>query len=177
MSKISRLSALASLLAIGLLVACSPHYNWRDYRGVDAPYTVLFPGKPESFTRAIDLDGVKVDMTMTATEIDSNTFAVGSANMADAGKAQAALVAMKTALIKNIAGKIDSEKAMSASGGGDATSSLDIRARGTRGGVPIVLVAHFAAQGQRIYQVIVVGNEKTTIGDNIDMFINSFKLN
>jgi hypothetical protein len=177
MPKPSRTPALLALLSAGVLAACSPQYNWRDYRGVDAPYTVLFPGKPESFTRAIDLHGVKVDMTMTATEIDGNTFAVGSATMADADKAQAALAMMKMALVNNIAGKIDSERAQAKAGASGASTSLDIRAHGVRGGAPILLAAHFAAQGQRIYQVVVVGNEKAVAGENVDMFLNSFKLN
>jgi hypothetical protein len=177
MLKKSHILAPVALLALGLLAACSPQYNWRDYRSVDAPYTVLFPSKPESYTRTIDLDGVKVDMTMTATEIDGNTFAVGSATMADTGKTRAALAAMKTALVNNIAGKIDSEKAVATAGASGMAASLDIRAHGMRSGAPILLAAHFAARGQRIYQVIVVGNEKTVAGENIDTFFNSFKLN
>lgn len=177
MMKTPSLTKFVAILAIGVSVGCSPQYNWRDYRGVDAPYTVLFPGKPDSFTRTIDLDGVKIDMTMTATEIESNTFAVGSATVTDAAKAQAALAAMKTALVKNIAGTIDSEKAVATANRSGMASSLDIRARGMRNGIPVLLVAHFAARGQRIYQVIVVGNEKTAVGENIDMFLNSFKLN
>jgi hypothetical protein len=168
---------LATVFATSLLSGCSPQYNWRDYRSLDAPYTVLFPGKPESYTRAINLEGGDVNMTMTATEVDHNTFAVGSATMADAGKAQAALTAMKTALVRNIGGKIDSEKAVATAGLSGQASSIDLRAHGARNGAPIVLAAHFAAQGQRIYQVIVVGDEKTAKGENIDMFLNSFKLN
>jgi hypothetical protein len=177
MPKKYRSSTLIAILCACLLSGCSPQYNWRDYRSLDAPYTVLFPGKPESFTRTINLDGVEVAMTMTATEVDHNTFAVGSATMADAAKAQAALMAMKTALVRNIGGKIDSEKVAATAGSSGPATGIDVRAHGARNGAAIVLVAHFAARGQRIYQVIVVGDEKTTTGDNIDMFLNSFKLN
>ena len=45
-----------ALLMAAALSACSPQYDWRDYRSNDAPYAVLFPGKPASQTRAIKLD-------------------------------------------------------------------------------------------------------------------------
>jgi hypothetical protein len=174
-------SGAVAIAAACLFSACSPQYNWRDYRGTDAPYTVQFPGKPESLSRMIDLDGIQVNMTMTAAEIDGVTFAVASAEMPDAARAQAALTAMKTALVKNIGGKISSEKAASSasatSNSASQVSSIDLEAHGGQNGAPTLLVGHFAAQGRRIYQVIVLGNEKHITRDNVDMFINSFKLN
>ena len=54
-----------ALLMAAALSACSPQYDWRDYRSNDAPYAVMFPGKPASQTRAIKLDDLDVNMTMT----------------------------------------------------------------------------------------------------------------
>ena len=91
------------------LSACSPKYDWRDYRSNDAPYAVLFPGKPATHTRSIRLDqpgrpdpALAIDMTMTAAEVDGVVFAVGSARLADPTQAPAALAAMRTALMRNI---------------------------------------------------------------------------
>jgi hypothetical protein len=39
------------------------------------PGKVMFPAKPASFTRTIDLDGAQVSMTMTAADVDGATFA------------------------------------------------------------------------------------------------------
>ncbi|AMO98462.1 putative transmembrane protein [Collimonas arenae] len=88
------------LCAVLLLGACSPKFNWREVRGKDASYSVLLPAKPATFARQIDLDGTQVTMTMTAAKVDDMVFAVGSATLPDAAKAQAALGAMKTALVK-----------------------------------------------------------------------------
>ena len=63
-----RFAALVAALGL-LLAACSPKYNWRDYASPDAPYRVMFPAKPATFTRTIDLDGMQVAMTMTAAAI------------------------------------------------------------------------------------------------------------
>ena len=172
---------LGTLAAACVFSACSPKFDWRDYRSPDAPYTALFPGKPASFTRAVDLDGVKVDMTMTAAEIDGTMFAVGSAEMADAAKAQAALRAMKTALVKNISGTVKNEKDASTATSNGSTSSqkasIEIEANGMQNGTPMLLVGRFVAQDKRIYQIIVLGKEKHVNRDSIDMFMSSVKLN
>ena len=67
--------ALASSL---LLAACNPTYNWRDYSSPDAPWRIMFPAKPATHTRSVDLNGMRVDMTMTAAEVEGVTFAVGT---------------------------------------------------------------------------------------------------
>lgn len=172
---------LATLLAAGVFSACSPKFDWRDYRSADAPYTALFPGKPASFTREVDLDGVKANMTMTAAEIDGTTFAIGSAEMADAAKAQAAVIAMKTAMVKNIGGTVTSEKAASVASSGAAASnrqsSIEVEATGMQNGTPMLLVGRFVAVDKRVYQVIVLGKEKHVERDSVDTFMSSAKLN
>ena len=110
MKKPSLALFLATLAAASVLSACSPKFDWRDYRSPDAQFTALFPGKPAVLTREIDLDGKKVSLTMTASEVDGNTFAIGSAVLDSAEQAQAALPAMQTALLKNINGTVRSEK-------------------------------------------------------------------
>ena len=51
-------------------------------------------------------------MTMTAVDVEGAMFAVGSAQAPDAAKAQAALAAMKTALVNNIGATVTQEKAL-----------------------------------------------------------------
>lgn len=171
----------AGALAIAMLAACSPRYNWRDYQSAEAHYSVLFPAKPDSFTRKIDLGGKPVSMTMTAAEVDGITFAVGSAEMADAAQAQEALDAMKTALLRNIDGTTKTgQTASSTSVSGRSSSteaSIRIEASGKQNGNPVLLSGRFVAREKRIYQVIVLGEEKRLVRDNTETFIDSFKLN
>ncbi|MES2318727.1 MAG: hypothetical protein V4631_14705 [Pseudomonadota bacterium] len=171
---------MTSALACVALAACSPTYNWRDYSSELAPFRVMFPDKPSTHTRSIDLNGMKVDMTMTAAQVDGTTFAVGTAEAPDAEKAEAALVAMKIALIKNIGATIKSEKNSKASAVAGAASArsaaLDVEASGTQNGVPMRLVGHFESRNKRFYQVIVMGKEKELTKENIEMFMSSFKL-
>ncbi len=180
MKKTSLALFLATLAAASVLSACSPKFDWRDYRSPDAQFTALFPGKPAVLTREIDLDGKKVSLTMTASEVDGNTFAIGSAVLDSAEQAQAALPAMQTALLKNINGTVRSEKsastASSTAAGSRQRSSLSVEATGMQQGKPVLLVGRFVAQDKRIFQIIILGEESKLSRDTIDTFMDSVKL-
>jgi hypothetical protein len=162
-----------ALVMAAALSACSPKYDWRDYRSNDAPYAVLFPGKPASQTRSIKLDQLDVSMTMTAAEIDGVIFAVGSAQLPDAAQAPAAVEAMKTALVKNIGATITSSKAASAG----PQTMLDVEASGSQNGEAMRLIGRFIAKDKRIYQVIVMGRSKNIEQETVETYLSSFKLN
>jgi hypothetical protein len=178
MLKLSLSPLLAAMCTAAALTlsACNPIYNWREVRGTDAPYSVTLPGKPASISRPINLDGSQVTMTMTAVDVNDVTFAVGSIELPDAAKAQAALIAMKNALVKNIGGTIKQEKV---SGPADALTEISIEAVGSpgtnTGGQPRLLFARFIAKDKRAYQVLVVGKEKAVSREAVDTFLTSFK--
>lgn len=158
-----------ALAAVAAVSACSPKFDWRDYRSAEAPYSVLFPGKPASHTRTVDLDGRATAMTMTAAEIDGTIFAVGSAALSDEAQARHAVVSMRTAMVRNIGGNVSKEA--------ERDGAVEIEAHGTNGAHPTQLHGRFVARGNRVYQVIVMGPEKAIDAENIDTFIRSFKLN
>lgn len=165
---------LLLLTALSILAGCSPSLNWRQVQGVDAPFVVLLPAKPATLSRPIDLDGIAVTMSMTAAEVDGVTFAVGSIVLPDAALAPKALQAMKIALVRNINGSIQSERAGTA-------GSVDIAATGTlgRSNQQARLLARFAARERRVYQAVVVGPASAVdaLGvDAADTFFTSLKL-
>ncbi|MEM8518106.1 hypothetical protein RCH05_002660 [Janthinobacterium sp. CAN_S7] len=180
MKKTSLAILLAALATACTLCACSPKFDWRDYRSPDAQFTALFPGKPAVLTRTVDLDGKKISLTMTASEVDGSTFAIGSAVLDSAEQAQAALPAMQTALLKNINGTVRSEKSVSAASSNAAVthqrSSLSIEANGTQQGKPVLLVGRFVAQDKHLFQIIILGEERKLSRDTIDTFMDSVKL-
>jgi len=167
-----RLFCAASLAAALLLSGCNPTYNWRDYSSADAPYRIMFPAKPASHTRAIDLNGMQVEMTMTAAEVEGAMFAVGTGVAPDAAQAQAAVAAMKTALVRNIGAKVEREST-AATG---AHTAVDIDATGSANGQPVKLRGHFEARGKRFYQVIVMGKASAMSAEHTDQFMSSFTL-
>lgn len=174
------LRLLGAFAAAAALSACNPTFNWREYHDADAGYRVLFPQKPSRMSRAIELDGTKLNMTMTAADVDGVSFAVGNAEVADAAKAEAALSAMKTALLGNIGATVKRESAASsasaAGGASRRSSAIDIEALGSRQGVPVLLAGRFIARDKRIYQVVVMGKEQQMARENSEMFLSSFKL-
>jgi hypothetical protein len=165
---------VAGLLGAAALTACNPTYNWRDYASPDAPFRVMFPAKPATFTKEIDLDGLKVAMTMTAAEIDGATFAVGTAQAPDAARAQAAVEAMRVALVRNIDGHVTHEKNTAVAGTLTQVAN-DVEADGVVRGVPMHLAGHFEARGTRFYQVIVIGRTKDMPAEQVEQFLESFK--
>lgn len=165
-----------ALLAALLLAACSPRYNWREASDNGAHFVVLLPAKPANVTRSVDLDGPRVDMSMTAAEVDGTTFAVATAELPDAAAAAAAaaLTAMRTALINNIGGQAQGAPVWP---GKTAvfSRSQDLDARGQARGRPLRLVARLAARERRVYQILIVGDEKNITDENIETFFSSFK--
>ena len=162
-----RLYCAASLAAALLLSGCNPTYNWRDYSSADAPYRIMFPAKPVTHTRAIDLNGMQVEMTMTAAEVEGTMFAVGTGVAPDAAQAQAAVAAMRTALVRNIGARVERES---------TAAAVDIDAIGSANGQPMKLRGHFEARGKRFYQVIVMGKASAMSAERTDQFMSSFTL-
>ena len=189
--------ALAIVLASALTLAagCSPKYDWRNVQGVGAPYSVLLPAKPSSLTRTVNLGGIQASMTMTAAEIDDVTFAVGTAELADAAQAIAALTVMKDTMVRNVGGAVVMEKqvpdpaglridldtgppapgAAGAPGAGGAPGGASSAAAPKANGRASVLHARFLARQKRVYQVVVVGPAQSMKADAIDTFLTSFK--
>lgn len=158
----------ALLLLCGALSGCNPTYNWRDYASPDAPYRVMFPDKPAKHTRTVDLDGTPVRMTMTAAEVEGTMFAVGSAEMADAARAGAAVAAMRTAMVRNIDAQVTHEQQLPG-------PRLDVVADGA-GARPLHMVARFEAHGKRVYQVVAIGPAGHMAPEQVDQFMSSFAL-
>lgn len=162
------LPASLFLVLAALLAACNPTYNWRDHTSGDGSYRVQFPSKPSTHTRSVDLGGLRVDMTMTAAEVEGTTFAVGTAVTTDAARALVILPAMRHALLRNIRAP-----------GTDAdlepgSPALDIDATGSGPGGPVRIVGRFVAKGARVYQVIVVGKPGAVPPEHTEQFLSSF---
>jgi hypothetical protein len=168
---------IAFVLAVPLLLtACNPTYNWRDYSSPDAAYRIMFPAKPATHTRSVDLNGMQVDMTMTAAEVEGVMFAVGTGVAPDPAQARAAVSAMKTALVRNIGARVERESSAVATTAAGQDAAVDIDALGSANGQPMKLRGHFAAHGKRFYQVIVMGRANAVVPEHSDQFISSFKL-
>lgn len=171
----------AVIVGLLFLSACSPKYDWREVHSDAAPYVIALPAKPTTYTRKIDLKGIQVSMTMVASEVDGVTFAVGSAELPDATQAQVSLAAMKAAMINNIGGTVKQEKVLTMPQSMNAPGTValtEIEASGpSANGQNRVLFARFLAKEKRVYQLVVIGPEKSVNRDVVTTFFSSFKLN
>lgn len=177
LSHYSRLFALSALCVLMLFLnGCDPTLNWREVRSDDAGYTALFPAKPTSFERAVSLDGLQVMMNMTAAEADGVSFAVATAIIEDEGQRAKALIAMQTAMLRNIRGEITEKKTVNVKGGATA---IQIHATGQAGqaGTPLVLFARFVMHESRVFQVIALGPKEKLSAEAADTFLSSFAFN
>ncbi len=170
----SRQVAAAATLVLAL-AACSPSLNWREVRGADAPYSVLLPAKPASHSRTVALGDLKVEMSMTAAEVDDMNFAVASARIDDASKRETALATMQRAMLRNIGAEQHSEKKVVLDGGVPATE-IEASGRAARNGRTLLLRARFAIHGERVYQAVAIGPKDQLTPEASDTFLSSFKL-
>lgn len=171
-----RLAFFALCVLTSLLAGCDPALNWREVRSNDAGYTVLFPAKPSSFDRTVNLDGLQVMMTMTAAEADGVNFAVATAVIEDETQRAKALIAMQTAMIRNIEGEIVEQKTVAVKGGATA---IELHATGKAGQarVPLALFARFVTHETRVFQVIALGPKEKLGAEIADIFLSSFAFN
>lgn len=166
---------VAAVFSTLLLSACSPKYDWREVHDANASFTVLLPAKPSTFSRPVNLNGLQVNMTMTAAEAGDVMFAVGTAELPDQSQVPQALAAMKAAMLKNISGTVKSEKL---SGPADAPTAIDIEASNATNntsGQARVLFARFTAEDRRIYQAVIIGKDKKVTDEITETFFTSFK--
>lgn len=161
---IRKLPPVLLLLLAVTLSACSPKYDWRDYRSQDAPYSVLFPGKPAKQTRTVKLGQLDVSMSMAAADIDGVIFAIGSATLADAAQAPAAVAAMRTAMVNNIGGTVASDTLLD-----NGAQQVDASGKGMR------LMGRFMSKDRRVYQVVVIGAPQKIDAETVETFFSSFK--
>lgn len=168
------ISLLLAAVASVALLACSPTYNWREVRGEGAAYLVMLPAKPAFHTRAVNLDGTQVQMTMTGAETDGVSFTVATAQLADPAQAQKALQAMKNGMLRNVGATAKQDKPVQVNG---ATGASELTAVGSpdASGRPRLMVARFFVRDNRVFQMVVIGRENGVPRDAIDTFLTSFK--
>ena len=180
-ARAARLTAVMVCLA-AFVAGCSPEYDWREIRPAEGGFAVLLPGKPASMSRPIDLDGMKVTMTMHGAKVGSTTFTVGWADLPDAADAtrERAVAAMRTAMVRNLAGSETSSAPVAlpvtdAAGARRGTHPAQrVDASGSVSGQPMAMLAGFTARGGRAWQYVVMGPMPDAA--QAATFLDSFRL-
>ncbi len=179
---------LALSLLAGTLVACSPKFDWRTIQSTDNGYAALYPGKPSSASRPVDIGGKRMPMTMDAARVDDTLFAVGMVELGvdDPAVRRAALESMQAGLFANLssqgaaAPQVRELTVQSAATPPVTLPAVEIRISGVsaQDGTPRRLTARLMAHGARAYQVVVLEAGKTqqdpAFQEQIDQFLDGF---
>lgn len=150
--------AVALVVAIAGLAACSPALDWRQLRPDGWGLAVSLPCRPADVVRQVPLAGAPVELRLLACSADGHTFAMASADMADPARVDPALQALGAAALANVQGRVDAEQAAAVPG---MTPYPGARRWQVIGRLPdgaavqeqVLVFAH----GLRVFQATVVG--------------------
>jgi hypothetical protein len=142
----------------------------------------MMPGKPARMSRSIDLDGMKVSMTMQGARVGELAFTVATSELPDTSVAtrEKALAAMRTAMVRNIGGRETDAQAVAVpvgDGSGRATGTVPgwrVDAVGHAGGREVEMHAIFAARNGRAWQAVVLGPAPDP--EQTGQFLDGFRL-
>ena len=170
-----------------LLAACNPTFNWREVSLQDDHAKILMPGKPDGLERSIVLDTFPVKMTMQGVKINETTFTVANAVLPDQTTATAdrAVAAMRSQMVKNIAGKeskVTPIKVRVVDDAGKDIRTLDaqrIVVMGSAQTNSLQMTASFVAYKGTTWQWLVISqasNKDTKFSEATEEFLSSFRL-
>mgnify|MGYP000867959248 CR=1 FL=1 len=159
------------------LCACSPKFDWRDVRDEENHFQILMPGKAANAQREIDLDGLKVNMKMTGTEVQNINFLIAyvhlpvDANDPENSKKQqlAALNAMKVGMLRNIQGQWQKDPQI------NTIRNTDVALGLAPNGKKLKMLGRFEQRADYLVQVVMLSEESSFNLDAAEMFFDSYK--
>lgn len=174
--RVRRLGAWASVVAVALM-ACSPVLDWREARPAEG-LSVLFPCKPDQFTRQVPIAGAPQAMTLWSCSAGDLTFAVSRVEAAEPARVPVLLQALRTALSANLGGKTAAEMRVEEAAVPGATPhplSQRLVLRGRRDdGTSIEAQGQFFCHGMRVFQATVIGSRLEP--QALETFFSSLKI-
>ena len=173
--------ALATLLV--LLCACTPEHDWREIRASEDGFVAMMPSRPSRMTQPVDLDGLRLTMSMQGSLVRDVAYTVGTASLpqgADKAVSAQALDVMRRAMVRNIEGEQRSVRPVTFSiidGSGAVAGTvegLEVEAVGRMRGQEAILIARFANVDARVWQIVVLGPRPDR--EQATMFLDSVRL-
>jgi hypothetical protein len=186
---VARAACLAAAAAWVLLAACSPRFDWREFRQPALGFVAALPGKPQTIVREIAFEHpggpVRAEMTMLSTGVGASLFAVGSVRLpafaVDTPTALAATLAwFSEGLLRNVqaAPAAPAEVPAPAGLGNRVLRAAQGFAADGRagGGRPARLAVRLYVVDDRLYQIVALGAEGEIPPQGLETFFDSFRL-
>jgi hypothetical protein len=156
-------------------VACSPSLNWREVTPDGSGAMATFPCRPDQQSRRVTLSGQSKSMTQVACSVEHSRFALSYVDADDPAQRSAIAEQLRVAAVDNVHGSDIRSVAVQIPGTDRApqVQRLSMLGRWPDGTALQQHVAIFA-QGLRIYQATVIGNQPP--GDAVETFFSGLRL-
>jgi hypothetical protein len=162
------LAAFAAVLA-----GCYAELDWRELHWEEAGLKVLLPAKPAKSSREVALAGERVPMQMLQSQLSGMAFGVAYSPL-PGGDPAAVLSAARDALLRNIDGRLVTEREVAIRGA--AAPGREFTGEGVVGGTPMLLAARLAIANGRFYQVVFVGRRDRAEKVDLPLYLGSFTI-
>jgi hypothetical protein len=159
-----------ALVAALALAACFPELDWREFASADGGFKVMLPGRPAHEAREITLAGGKTTMHMDSAHAGEMAFGVGYADLPTGADPARTVAEGRAALLRNIDGRVTAERAL------EGPPGVEFEAEGSARGNPMRLTARVLVDGNRYYQVVLIGRAERAGEVDRALFPGSFKL-
>jgi hypothetical protein len=174
---------VAATLAVCVLTACSPAYDWRTNSNDADGYTVDLPAKPMLDERDVVIGGTTMKMKMQLARVEGVIFAVGTVLLQsdDPKLRQTVLDNLRIGLARNLDAVPDIHATQVPLAMGAKVDGVEINVSGNasakQGAKPQHrrVQARLVARGRHVYQVMIVSG-KALPQEQTDQFFQSFKL-
>ncbi|MEO7390952.1 MAG: hypothetical protein ABIU58_02185 [Ramlibacter sp.] len=145
-----------ALVSMALLAACSPTFNWREVRSETGGLRAMMPCKPDKESRVVPMGGRDVDLKVLGCGTGDATFALLSADIVNAGRADEVLGQWKRATLANLHSVAAREAAFVPAGALALPASLQVVATGRRpDGSRVESHAAYFARGGHVFQAVI----------------------
>lgn len=163
---------IPAAVALAVLTACNPTFNWRDVRFENARLALLMPCKPDKAQRSVTMAGQQTELHLLSCDAGGATFAVSVADVQDASKVAGALAQWQSAALANI--KAPPTAGMALKLPGLAGNGAMVKAAGQRAnGQTVNSQAAYFAQGTQVFQAVMYADK--ILPDVADTFFSGFK--
>jgi hypothetical protein len=143
-----------------LLAACAPALDWREVRPDDSGVTLLFPCKPDSHARKVNLGPHQVRLVLYACTASGSTWALAFADMTDPALVGAALSDLRDAAAQNLSASAIRPLPLKVDGATPSPLSQRVEIQGRMpDGRPVTEQLAVFAKGTKVFQATVLGEK------------------
>ena len=171
----THLSIAALMLMALALAGCSPKFNWREVRLEQSGVALLFPCKPDTHVRQVELGGQVLSMTLSGCSAGDASFALTYARLGEGSPPGPVLQRWRELTFSNLGAQGVNEMAYPLPGARGDVESVRIGAAGRRpDGSSLVAQAFWFTQDRWVYQASVLAERARDA--EADTFMTSIRL-